>query len=112
MEPPTLPPEMWVRVLSHVPHSSLCCLALVSRHFHTVASDPSLWLDAPINSSKLKEEGLHQLLSIPRFSHIVKLDLSRVKQSGKQLQKLLTTVRDRATLEDINLTQCLNLAEV
>merc|ERR1712080_734905 len=79
---------------------------------YNLSSDTSLWLDTPINTNKLEHEGLQQLLSIPRFSNIVKLDLSNLKLDKKQLKELLTTVRDTGPLEDLNFTQCLNLAEV
>ena len=49
----TLPPEVWLKVLSNLPHQDLCHVALVSRTMYDIATDPSLWHRPDISDRQL-----------------------------------------------------------
>ena len=61
-----LPPELWCRVLRHVPSTSLCHVTLVSKHFRQLCQDPRLWSDVRLRREVIQREGLGPLLDNPR----------------------------------------------
>lgn len=71
-----LPQEILINILSYLTTRDLCETLVVSSGFYSLASYPLLWARTPINTIKVRCEGISPLLKLPRFSKIVVLDLS------------------------------------
>ena len=62
-----LPPELWWRVLSYLPSSSLCQMVLVCKYFRQLTMDPGLWSHVTIRREMIEREGLEPLLENIRY---------------------------------------------
>jgi len=71
-----LPPEIWMKIFRHLSHRVLCSVVLVSKHLHSLGSDPSLWSSSSISRRKVKSHGLKNLMKITRFTGVTDLDMS------------------------------------
>ena len=63
-----LPPELWCRVLSYLPSSSLCQMVLVCKYFRQLTLDPGLWSQVTIRREMIEREGLEPLLENIRYT--------------------------------------------
>ncbi|KAL6059732.1 RAS1 protein [Balamuthia mandrillaris] len=53
-----LPPELQLFILSFLPSPDLCRCGMVSRRWHSLAKDPSLWKDRPALPSHVRPSGV------------------------------------------------------
>ena len=93
MDETMFPEEGWMAVLSYLGLGDLCRVALVSRFFHRLATDPCLWKQAGscLNKEKVRTKGLVTFFKVPRFKKIFSLDISESTPSAcLDLVKFLT----------------------
>ena len=72
----TLPGEILLTIASHLSYRDLCTIALVSRRWWTVASDPLLWKSFPVSFRFESPETVMRILSSQRFSLLENVGIS------------------------------------
>ena len=72
----TLPGEILLTIASLLSYRDLCTIALVSRRWRTVASDPLLWKSFPVSFRFESPETVMRILSSQRFSLLENVGIS------------------------------------
>lgn len=103
VEETSLPPEMWLLILSFVRTKDLCSVALVCTTLYQVAKDPKLWSRINVNKKKIKICGISKLFEISRFSRIVSLDLSYIPLTVWDCTTIFKNVIHSKTIQSVSL---------
>jgi len=106
MEPPeeiSLPPELWLFILSFVRTKDLCSVALVCSTLYHVAKDPKLWAKISINKKKIKTCGVSKVFEMSRFSRIISLDLSYMPLTVWDCTTIFDNVIHSKTIKSVSL---------
>jgi len=85
----SIPPETWLKILKYLPLQVLCRVVLVSKYFHSLGSEPSLWNKCSISRRKLRSHGLKSLMTIVRYTQVEKLDMSVTWLTAGQCTSLI-----------------------
>lgn len=78
---------------------------LVSRHWNQIGNTPQLWENVWIMKRRVFLEGFPSLFSIPRFSRMKRLDLSRSWMQRNQWHTVLTQIINSSPLDELNLLE-------
>ncbi|XP_067378187.1 F-box/LRR-repeat protein 7-like isoform X2 [Channa argus] len=101
-----LPDEVWLSILSLLPHRNLCTVVQVCSRLQTLATDYTLWKCLKIENSTLTQQwlltvGKHHPHSLCLYS------CSSLSITSCGLEMFFTLCRD--TLEEISVTSCAGL---
>nr|XP_046243571.1 F-box/LRR-repeat protein 7-like isoform X2 [Scatophagus argus] len=98
-----LPDEVWLSILSLLPHSDLCRVLQVCSRLHTLATDHTLWKDLRIENSNLSERCL-LCVGRRRPRSLCLYSCSGLSLTSRGLEMFFTLCRK--TLEEVKVTSC------
>ncbi|XP_036955037.1 uncharacterized protein LOC119020064 isoform X2 [Acanthopagrus latus] len=99
----SLPDEVWLSILSLLPHSDLCTVLQVCSRLHTLATDHTLWKDLRIENCVLTERWL-LCVSRRRPRSLCLYSCSAASLTSAGLEMFFTLCGK--TLEELKVTSC------
>ncbi|XP_029960081.1 F-box/LRR-repeat protein 2-like [Salarias fasciatus] len=98
-----LPDEVWLSILSLVPHRDLCRVLRVCRRLRSLADDHTLWRNLRVENSDLNEEWLlHAGRRCPRT--LCLYSCSSLSVSSSALEQFFSLCRN--SLQELKVTSC------
>ncbi|XP_040899242.1 F-box/LRR-repeat protein 20-like [Toxotes jaculatrix] len=98
-----LPDEVWLSILSLLPHSNLCRVVQVCSRLHTLASDHTLWKNLKIENSSLTERWL-LFVGKCRPQSLCLYSCSSLSVTSCGLEMFFTLSKN--SLEEVKVTSC------
>ncbi|KAG8011956.1 Ras and EF-hand domain-containing protein, partial [Nibea albiflora] len=98
-----LPDEVWLSILSLLPHSDLCRVLQVCSRLHTLATDHTLWERVSIENSNLTEQWL-LCVSRRRPRRLCLYSCSGLSLTSCVLEMIFTLCRN--TLQELKVISC------